>query len=65
MKARVAAYHHRDKERFLAGTERVRTYNEATNRVIDYASGLEMRYKDVMKDPTDMIIARAMAKKKD
>lgn len=62
-KSRVAAHFHKDKERFLAGTERIRTYHEPDNRVVDHASGLTDTYTNVMvKDNIEpMIMARARA----
>jgi protein subunit release factor A len=61
--SRVQAHFHRDKERNLAGTERVRTYHEADNRVTDHASGLQDTYISVMDKGgiEDMIDARAKA----
>ena len=61
--SRVQAHFHRDKERFLAGEERIRTYHEADNRVTDHASGVQDTYIHVMdKGALDnMIIARAKA----
>lgn len=46
--ARVAAHFHKDKERFLAGTERIRTYHEPDNRVTDHASGYQDTYANVV-----------------
>ena len=59
--SRVQAFYHKDKERFLAGNERVRTYHESDNRVVDHASGEVDTYVNVMhKDGfSDMIQARA------
>lgn len=61
--SRVQAHFHRDKERFLAGTERVRTYHEPDNRVTDHASGLQDSYTNVVVkgDMESMIEARAKA----
>lgn len=56
-KARIAAKFHQDKERFLAGNERVRTYNEADNRVYDHASGEQFSWDGVMvKGEFDAVI---------
>jgi len=62
-KSRVAAHFHKDKERFLAGTERIRTYHEPDNRVTDHASGLTDTYTNVIikGDISGMIEARAKA----
>lgn len=59
--ARVAAYFHKDKERNLAGTERIRTYHEPDNRVVDHASGLTDSFQNVIikGNIDEMIIARA------
>lgn len=47
-RARVAAHFHKDKERYLAGTERIRTYHEPDNRVVDHASGHTDTYQNVV-----------------
>lgn len=62
-RSRVQAHFHRDRERFLAGTERIRTYHESDNRVTDHASGLQDSWTNVMiKGNLDvMITARAQA----
>jgi protein subunit release factor A len=62
-KMRVERHFHKDTERFLAGNERIRTYNECDNRVIDHASGLRGTFVDVIiKDEFgDMIEARSKA----
>lgn len=59
--SRVQAHFHTDKERNQAGSERIRTYHEADNRVTDHASGLQATYTSVMdKGELDaMIEARA------
>ena len=59
--SRVAAHFHKDKERFLAGEERIRTYHEPDNRVTDHASGFTSTYNDVIikGNMDDMIEARA------
>ena len=45
--ARVLAHYEPDRARGEDG-ERVRTYHEPRNEVIDHASGLSMRYTDVV-----------------
>jgi peptide chain release factor 1 len=45
-RARVAEAMHKDKDRYAAGFERVRTYHEPDNRVTDHASGRHMSYRD-------------------
>ena len=62
-RARVAAHFHRDKERNLAGSDRIRTYHEADNRVVDHASGLTDTYTNVIikGNMDDMIESRAKA----
>lgn len=64
-KARVIERFSEDTERYRAGSERVRTYHEPDNRVIDHASGLTQSYKDVIVNSNieDMIEARAKAKR--
>ena len=59
--SRVQAYFHRDKERNLAGTERIRTYHEPDNRVVDHASGVVDSYTNVVikGDMQTVIEARA------
>jgi protein subunit release factor A len=59
----VAAHFHKDKERGLAGTERIRTYHEPDNRVLDHASGFLDTYTNVViKGNADSVIeARAKA----
>lgn len=47
-RSRVAAYFHKDKERYLAGSERIRTYHEPDNRVVDHASGFVDTYSNVV-----------------
>jgi peptide chain release factor 1 len=46
--SRVAAHFHTDRERGLAGTERIRTYHEPDNRVVDHASGVQDTYTNVV-----------------
>ena len=62
-RARVAAHFHKDKERGLAGTERIRTYHEPDNRVTDHASGFTDTYTNVVVkgDIDPMVQARARA----
>lgn len=62
-RSRVVAHFHKEKERFLAGEERIRTYHECDNRVTDHASGLQQSYNDVIikGNMQDMIEARAKA----
>lgn len=62
-KARIVNHFHQDKERNLAGNERIRTYHECDNRVVDHASGLTDTYQNVMIKGLvdDMIQARAKA----
>lgn len=61
--SRVVAKFTKDKERFLAGTERIRTYHEPDNRVTDHASGLQDTYTNVVikGEMESMIEARAKA----
>lgn len=62
--ARVKRSLESDPERYSAGFERVRTYHEPDNRVIDHASGKRDTYKNVVVDGNlaDMIQWRLMAK---
>ena len=62
-KSRVVAHFHVDKERFLAGNERIRTYHEPDNRVTDHASGFTDTYQNVIikGDIDSMVEARAKA----
>jgi len=46
--ARIQQHFHKDKERFLAGNERIRTYHEPDNRVVDHASGCVDTYTNVV-----------------
>jgi protein subunit release factor A len=46
--SRIQAHFHKDKERGLAGTERIRTYHEPDNRVTDHASGVQDTYTNVV-----------------
>lgn len=61
--SRIQAHFHKDKERYLGGTERIRTYHEPDNRVTDHASGLQDTYTNVMvKGNIDsMVEARSKA----
>ena len=47
-RARVQRHFHKDRERNLAGTERIRTYHEPDNRVVDHASGFTDSYTNVV-----------------
>jgi protein subunit release factor A len=62
-RARIEAHFHVDTERFQAGSERIRTYHECDNRVVDHASGYTDTYQNVVeKNNIDkMITARARA----
>jgi len=59
--SRIQAHLHKDKERFLAGNERVRTYHEPDNRVVDHSSGFTDTYQNVMTKGfiDEMVEARA------
>lgn len=61
--SRVQAHFHKDTERYLAGRERIRTYHEPDNRVVDHASGYIDTYTNVVdKGFIDgMVEARAKA----
>jgi peptide chain release factor 1 len=63
--SRIQAHFHKDKERFLAGTERIRTYHEPDNRVVDHSSGHTDTYQNVMTKGfiDEMVEARAKAKR--
>lgn len=60
-KARVAAHFQKDTERYQAGTERIRTYHEPDNRVLDHASGMTDTYTNVIVKGfiDEMVEARA------
>ena len=60
-RSRVLAHFHQDTPRFQAGNERIRTYHEPDNRVVDHASGLTDTYTNVIVkgDIEPMIVARA------
>ena len=62
-RSRVQAHFHRDRERYLAGNERIRTYHEPDNRVTDHASGFVDTYTNVvLKGNIDSVVqARAQA----
>ncbi len=62
-RSRVAAHFHKDKERYLAGNERIRTYHEPDNRVTDHSSGFTDTYQNVIIKGyiDDMVNARAKA----
>ena len=59
--SRIQAHFHKDKERFLAGNERIRTYHEPDNRVVDHSSGFTDTYQNVMTKGfiDEMVEARA------
>ena len=59
--SRIQAHFHKDKERFLAGNERIRTYHEPDNRVVDHSSGHIDTYQNVMVKGSfdEMVEARA------
>ena len=61
--SRIQAHFHVEKERNQAGHERIRTYHEPDNRVVDHASGVTDTYTNVVVkgDMEDMIAARARA----
>ena len=61
--SRVAAHFHEDTKRYLAGNERIRTYHEPDNRVVDHASGYTDTYTNVIVkgNPEGVIEARARA----
>ena len=62
-RSRVLAHFHKDTERYQAGNERIRTYHEPDNRVVDHASGLTDTYTNVIiKGNMDALVqARARA----
>lgn len=62
-RARIQAHFHEDTERYRATDERVRTYHEPDNRVVDHASGVTSTYKEVVIKGNigDLIEARAKA----
>ena len=62
-RSRVQAHFHRDKERYLAGNERIRTYHEPDNRVVDHASGFVDTYQNVVQKGyiDEMVEERAKA----
>lgn len=62
-RSRVMAHFHKDRPREQAGTERIRTYHEPDNRVLDHASGETDTYTNVVLkgDMESMITARAKA----
>lgn len=61
---RVLAANQQDTPRYQAGHERVRTYHEPDNRVVDHASGLVQTYQEVVEkgNISNMIDARRLAK---
>lgn len=48
-RARVAANQERQKERYQAGHERIRTYHEPDDRVTEHRSGIMVSYREVME----------------
>lgn len=62
-RSRVEAHFHRDTERFQAGHERIRTYHESDNRVVDHASGFTDTYQNVIGKTfiDEMVDSRAKA----
>jgi protein subunit release factor A len=60
--SRVQAHFHEDKERFLAGSERIRTYHEPDNRVTDHASGYQDTYTNVVLKGNMESVIEARAK---
>lgn len=59
--SRVQAHFHEDTQRFLAGNERIRTYHEPDNRVVDHASDFVDTFTNVMQKGSfeKMVEARA------
>jgi peptide chain release factor 1 len=66
-RARVIQHFHVDTARYRADPERVRTYHEPDNRVVDHASGVTTTYKTAVLDGdlADLIQARALAKRQE
>ena len=62
-RSRVLAHFHTDTPRYQAGNERIRTYHEPDNRVVDHASSLTDSWTNVIikGDIEPMILARAQA----
>lgn len=62
--ARVQALFHKNKERFRASEERIRTYNAVDNTVIDHLSGCEDTFINVVDkaNADDIIVARLKAR---
>jgi protein subunit release factor A len=56
--SRIYALLHKNKERGLAGDERIRTYHEPDNRATDHASGVTIPYKQALNDIGPLIDAR-------
>jgi protein subunit release factor A len=54
--SRVAEHYHTDTPRFQAGHDRVRTYNLATNRVVDHGSGMEITADELEHGGFDRLI---------
>ena len=61
-RSRVMAHFHTDTPRFQAGTERIRTYHEPDNRVVDHASGLTDSYTDVIIKGNIELMVQARAR---
>ena len=61
--SRVQAHFHEDTLRYQAGSERIRTYHEPDNRVVDHASGHTDTYTNVMEKGSfdEMVEERAKA----
>jgi protein subunit release factor A len=60
-RSRVMAHYHQDTPRWQAGSERIRTYHEPDNRVVDHASDLTDSWTNVIikGDIEPVILARA------
>ena len=62
-RSRVMANFHQDTPRYQAGSERIRTYHEPDNRVVDHASGLTDSWTSVIikGNIEPMVMARAQS----
>jgi peptide chain release factor 1 len=62
-RSRVMAHYHQDTPRWQAGDERIRTYHEPDNRVVDHASNLTDSWTNVLVkgNMEPVITARAQA----
>ena len=60
-RSRVMAHYHQDTPRWQAGDERIRTYHEPDNRVVDHASDLTDSWTNVIikGNIEPVILARA------